>query len=209
MSNGKSAGVYMGAYHFAHPDLNSPGSEENHFWGVISGDVAKDGKSLQPMLDFEVFSGVTGASSYSDWANQFNNDIISDAKAKGVTAKPVLYTSACSACNFGSSVSEWLPWIADYKWAKRSKPAPHGCSCSSCDLWDKWTVWQYSSSGSVSGISGSVDVDVYNGDSTSLVNTLVIDGNGSSTFAPGPAAVSGRANRIDNRGSWRRRCYLS
>src|SRR5690348_2122973 len=27
INNGKSAGVYMGAYHFAHPNLNSPGSE--------------------------------------------------------------------------------------------------------------------------------------------------------------------------------------
>ncbi len=196
INNGKSAGVYMGAYHFAHPNLNSPGSEASHFWGVINGDIQKDGKSLQPALDFEVFSGVTGASSYSDWANQFNNAILNDASGKGVTVKPVLYTSACSACNFNSSISEWIPWIADYNGQSSQSGTPWS-TCSSCDLWDKWTAWQYSSSGSVCGISGSVDVDVFNGSSSSLVSTLVIDGNTSSSFAPGPAAVSWGPNRID------------
>ena len=33
-SNGKAAGVYMGAYHFAHPNSATPGSEASHFWGV-------------------------------------------------------------------------------------------------------------------------------------------------------------------------------
>jgi hypothetical protein len=69
--------------------------------------------------------------------------------------------------------------------------------CGGCDFWNKWTVWQYSSSGSVCGVGGSCDVDVFNGTSSSLVSTLVIDGNGSSAFAPGPAAVSWGSGRID------------
>src|SRR5262249_14463531 len=34
VSNGKGAGVLMGAYHFARPNLNSPGTEANHFWSI-------------------------------------------------------------------------------------------------------------------------------------------------------------------------------
>src|SRR5437660_5619159 len=33
-NNGKTAGVYMGAYHYAHPELNSPSTEAAHFWSV-------------------------------------------------------------------------------------------------------------------------------------------------------------------------------
>src|SRR5205807_3802209 len=44
---------------------------------------------------------------------------------------------------------------------------------------------------------GSSDVDVFHGDLASFISTLVIDGNSSSSFAPGPAAVSWGPNRID------------
>ncbi|MEY2429175.1 MAG: hypothetical protein QOJ40_2060 [Verrucomicrobiota bacterium] len=196
INNAKASGVYVGAYHFAHPNLNSPSSEANHFWGVISGDIQNDGKSLQPVLDFEVFSGVVGAGSYSDWANQFNNIIKNNAAAKGVTVKPVLYTSACSACNFDGSVSEWLPWIADYNGQSPQSGTPWS-TCSGCDVWSDWIAWQYNDAGSVCGVSGGCDVDVFNGDTASMVSTLVINGNSSSSFAPGPAAVSWGPNRID------------
>jgi hypothetical protein len=186
----------MGAYHFAHPNLNSPGTEAGHFWSIISGDIAKDGKSMMPTLDFEVFSGVTGASSYTAWANSFNTTIKNNAAAKGVTVDPVLYTSSCSACNFGSSVDQWLPWIADYNGQSSQSGTPWS-TCGSCDLWSDWTAWQYSSSGSVCGVGGGCDVDVFNGTSANLVNTLVIDGGGTSTYAPGPEAVSWGSGRID------------
>src|SRR5262245_8356825 len=33
-SNGKAAGVYIGGYHFARPDLSSPSAEASHFWSI-------------------------------------------------------------------------------------------------------------------------------------------------------------------------------
>src|SRR5690348_7878895 len=33
-NNGKAAGVLMGAYDFAHPNLNTPAAEAGHFWSV-------------------------------------------------------------------------------------------------------------------------------------------------------------------------------
>src|SRR3954463_13940863 len=53
ISHAKSAGVLVGPYHFAHPNLNSPGTESSHFWGIIGGDILADAKTLQPVLDFE------------------------------------------------------------------------------------------------------------------------------------------------------------
>ncbi|HZQ45679.1 MAG TPA: glycoside hydrolase family 25 protein, partial [Verrucomicrobiae bacterium] len=173
-NNGKAAGVYMGAYHFAHPNSASPGSEAGHFWGVAGGYIQHDGKSLMPTLDFEVFSGVVGASSYSDWANQWCNAIKSDAAGQGVSVRPTIYTSACS-CAFDGSVAQWIPWIANYNGQNAQTGTPWS-ACGSCDVWGAgfWNVWQYSSSGSVSGIAGAVDVDVFNGSLASLTSTLVI-----------------------------------
>jgi len=196
MSHAKSAGVLVGPYHFAHPNLNSPGTESGHFWSIINGNILADGKTLQPVLDFEVFSGVTGASSYSSWANTFNGNIKSNAKSKGVIVEPVLYTSSCSACNFGSSVDQWIPWIANYNGQSSQTGTPWSV-CSSCDVWSDWTVWQYSDSGAVSGVSGGCDVDVYHGTLASLQDVLVVDGNTTSSYAPAPEAVSWGSGRID------------
>ena len=193
MSNGKAAGVLMGAYHFAHPASDAPSSESSFFWSAAGGYIKADGKSLQPTLDFEVFSGVTGASSYSDWANQWFNDILNDASGAGVSVKPVLYTSSCSACDFDSSVAKWFDWMANYNGESAQTGTPWS-SCSSCDVWGGWNVWQYSSSGSVSGISGACDVDVFNGTSSGLTSTLVISnpsgGSGSSAAYKGPIAIN-------------------
>src|ERR1700722_11768241 len=70
-SRGKSAGVYVGAYDFAQPNDYSPTAESAYFWGITGPYIKADGLSLMPMLDFEVFSGAVGASSYADWANQW------------------------------------------------------------------------------------------------------------------------------------------
>src|ERR1700679_1654155 len=70
-NNGKAAGVFMGAYHFAHPNLNTPSAEASYFWSKAGAYIKADGKSFMPMLDMEVFSGLDGASTYSVWANDW------------------------------------------------------------------------------------------------------------------------------------------
>ncbi len=167
-SHGKSAGVAIGAYHFAHPASDSPGSEASHFWSVAGGYINADGKTFQPMLDMEVFSGVVGASSYSAWANDWCNDIVSDGAGTGVKLRPAIYSSSCSFCNFDSSISRWFAAIADYNGQNPQTGTPWS-TCGSCDVWGSgyWNVWQYTDTGSVSGVSGSVDRDVFDGGSAS------------------------------------------
>lgn len=163
-NNGKGAGVVLGAYHFARPDLDSPGSEASYFWGTASGYIQADGKTLMPMLDMETWNGVVGASSYSAWANSWNSTIQNDASGKGVSITPFIYVSACSACNFNTSVSGWLSDIANYNGESPQTGGPWNV-CGNCDVWGSgvWTAWQYSSSGSVPGVSGNCDVDVLGG----------------------------------------------
>lgn len=170
-NNGKGAGVYMGAYHFAHPNLNYPASEASYFWGVAGGYIKADGKSFMPMLDYEVFNTPVGGLSDSTWANEWCQDVV-NYSGTGTPIKPVLYTSACGACNFNSSVSQWTSDIADYNGENPQNGTPWS-TCGSCDPWGAgaWNAWQYSDTGAVSGISGNVDLDVFNGALSGLVIT--------------------------------------
>ncbi len=184
MVNGKAAGVYMGAYHFAFPNTNSPSVEADYFWNLAGPYIKDDGKTLMPMIDMEIFSGVVGASSYTDWANQWCNLIIAKAAAAGVTVKPVIYTSACLACNFTSGISQWGAWIANYNGQNPQTGTPWS-ACSSCNRWGTWHFWQYTDQGSIPGISGPVDRDVYNGTVTHLAanwlakaaSSVIVDNN--------------------------------
>jgi len=189
--NGKAAGVYMGAYHFAHPNLNTPAAEASHFWSVAGSHVLNDGLSMMPMLDMEVFSGVMGATSYSDWANQWCNAIVSDAAAQGLTVRPVIYVSSCNACSFDGSIAQWVAWLANYNGEAAQTGNPWN-TCTGCEVWgaNVWNAWQYSSTTSVPGISGNVDGDVFNGTATGLITTLVVGGGGFLAITNPPVNVT-------------------
>jgi GH25 family lysozyme M1 (1,4-beta-N-acetylmuramidase) len=188
ISNAKAAGVCIGAYHFAHPEANSPGTEANYFWSVAGSSIKNDGLSVQPMLDYETFTAPgnipVGATNYSDWANQWCNAIVSKAAAAGVTVKPVIYTATGSggACNLNSSVAQWNSWLAqpDGGDPQTGNPWEDG----GCEEWGSgvWTVWQYSWTGSVPGVTGAVDLDVFNGTSNQMATALVIGNNTSLPF---------------------------
>ena len=169
-NKGKGAGVVMGAYHFARPDLDSPGTEASFFWSAAGNYIQADGKTLMPMLDMETWNGVVGASTYSQWANDWNNDVVADAAGQGVSIKPFIYVSACSACNFDTSVSGWLSDIANYNGENPQTGGPWNV-CGNCGVWGSgvWTAWQYTSTGSVSGIAGNVDRDVLGGSLSAVI----------------------------------------
>jgi len=188
-NNGKTAGVYMGAYHFAHPEDNAPGSEASHFWGIANPYIKADGKTFMPMLDMETFDGLVGASTYSIWANDWCSDIVSDAAGVHVVVKPVIYVSACNACDFNTSVNQWNNDIANYNGESPQTGGPWS-ACNNCDVWggSSWDVWQYSDTGSVSGVPGAVDLDVCGVTLSSFVatgNTLLTNRKGMARTSDG------------------------
>jgi GH25 family lysozyme M1 (1,4-beta-N-acetylmuramidase) len=196
----KAAGVPIGAYHFAHPELHAPAVEAAHFWNTAKNYLQGGGYYVQPMLDMESFSGLVGATSFSDWANQWCNIIVSNAAAIGVTVKPVIYVGECNACNFDTSISQWIPWIAHYSGQDPQTSTPWTSPCPGCATtsWGSgvWKIWQYSSTGSVPGISGNCDLDVFNGTSATMLATLLIGTNTSP-----PSIVSHPSSRYADRGS--------
>ncbi len=159
MNNGSSAGLYMGAYHFAHPDSNSANNEADFFISVIT-PYLKNGY-LVPVLDLEDGSSL-GKSALSQWVNDFMNRIYEKTGLTGI-----VYTNSNYANNYlDSSVTQWPLWIANY-----------GVSEPNTGVWNSWYFWQYDDKGSVSGISGDVDLDHYNGDVQSLYDNFVIHEN--------------------------------
>jgi GH25 family lysozyme M1 (1,4-beta-N-acetylmuramidase) len=167
INNGKAAGLCMGAYDFARPDQDSPSAEAAYFWAEAGPYLKADGKSLMPVLDMETFNGYVGASSYANWANQWCNDIVADAAANGVHIKPVIYTTTEEACSLGSGVSPWNSWIAQPDGGNPQSGNPW--EDGGCEEWGSgvWSLWQFSWTGSWPGISGQVDLDVFNGASIS------------------------------------------
>src|SRR5437868_4938696 len=197
-NNGKAAGVIMGAYHYAHPELNSPSTEASHFWSIAGSHITADGLTLMPMLDIEgsAFSGHVGAASLSDWINAWCTDVIQSAANAGVSIKPAIYVSACNACNFDTTVSQWFNDIANYGSVNGNNDPQGGTpwsSCTGCERWGAggWNFWQYESVGTVPGISGNVDHDVFNGTASSLSSMIAGASTNSTIFYWDPQGTTG------------------
>jgi len=168
MNNGKAAGVYMGAYHFARPGQTTPATQANYFWNFAGSKIIKDQKSLDPMVDFEEFSGSYGEPNYTAWFNAWSADV----KAKTSNfMHPVIYCSAgsgaCDLIEYDHSGGITLSaWIADYNGENLYTGQPWTC-CTCCNAWvqgcntGNWTYWQVSSTGRIGGIGGNVDLDAY------------------------------------------------
>jgi lysozyme len=169
MVRGKAAGILMGAYHFSHLYANTPAQEATYFWNYAGSKIVKDGKSLDPMVDFEVFSGHDGASSYTAWFNDWSADV----KAKTSNfMHPVLYASACGGMCDLTTACTLSQWVANYNGENLFSGGPWN-ECTSCNYVDPgtssgWTYWQVSDTGSMPGISGNVDFDAYPGSKATL-----------------------------------------
>ncbi len=149
-----TAGIMIGAYHLAHPELDTPASEADFF--VANARAQIGAGYLRPVLDLEEGGGVpvVGASSLSGWVNDFLSDV---QALSGVT--PIIYTDSNYAQSYlDSSVAKNNLWIANYNYPTQSQTAspPVG-------VFNVWNFWQYTDSLSLSGISGNVDGDVANG----------------------------------------------
>lgn len=154
--NGVSAGMYMGAYHFARPDNNpttaNAVSEANNFLSSAQTHISTC--ELTPILDYEVSPSLTWAQQTA-WIQTWMNTV---QTATGIV--PILYTSGSIASSLGSSLASYCKlWIADPDGSSTVAPG-----ASYLGAWNpNWAFKQYSWTGSVPGISGNVDMDVFNG----------------------------------------------
>ncbi|MBT3152211.1 lysozyme [Streptomyces sp. CHD11] len=151
------AGVIRGAYHFATPNTSSGATQANYFVNN-GGGWSRDNLTLPGVLDIE--HNPYGAMCYGlsttqmrSWINDFYNTYKSRTSRDVVIYTTASWWNTCTGHWTGMSGKSPL-WAAH--WTSAASPTiPSG--------FPTWTVWQYTSTGSVAGISGNVDRNKFNG----------------------------------------------
>ncbi|TNF38393.1 MAG: hypothetical protein EP329_00560 [Deltaproteobacteria bacterium] len=144
-SSAKAQGILRGAYQFFRPGQDPIAQAD-----VLISKLNTYGKGeLPPVIDVEVTDGqspATVAARVGQWLNRVKSQL-------GVT--PMIYTGSYFwESNVASAAYASYPlWIAH--WTTGCPSIPH--------QWSDWKFHQYSSDGTVSGISGRVDVNHFNG----------------------------------------------
>ena len=189
--NGTAAGVYIGAYHYAHPEthLGTAGAdlEAAHFWSVASNYITGSNIYLMPALDIE--ANVTGANppytqaTLTAWANEWCDFVTRSAASNGVVVNPVVYTFVSWATGtagygpgFDTTITNRPLWMAQYP---LSTPDPQVTAPGGTAPWPSWQFWQYGSTNATPGVTTTGnDVDVFNGTMATLAPYLIGNTNG-------------------------------
>jgi lysozyme len=150
----KTVGIQRGAYHFFRPASSIQGQIDSFLRTVKlqPGD-------LPPVLDVETTGGL-GATAICD-----RMAIWLDAVEKETGMQPIIYTYPGFWESLGTTrFSDYPLWIAHYTTAE--SPWVSGG-------WHSWTFWQYTDRGRVAGISGNVDINIFESfQETSSINKI-------------------------------------
>lgn len=141
----RAAGLRVGGYHFARPDLNSPESEAQHFARVL-GTIRR--RDLRPVLDFEQATSLA-PSELEAWARAFNH-----AFRFRTGLYPIFYSYPAYVAHMRPSkpIGAGL-WLASYS---RNDGKEHPFQIPA--PWRKTVAHQFSSNCTVAGVPGRVDL---------------------------------------------------
>ena len=156
------AGVVRGAYHFALPDRSS-GATQADFLVGNGGAWSADSRTLPAAVDLEY--NPYGATCYGlsqarmrGWITSFLDRYRSRTGRYAVIYTTTNWWKTCTG-NYSGYASRHPLWLARYASSAGTLPAG----------WSFYTFWQYTSTGSVGGVSGRVDRDHFNGARTRLI----------------------------------------
>ena len=149
----KAAGLLRGAYHFFEP-ADDAVAQAQFFLRTVQ-PTAGD---LPPALDVETLG--TSAAALWDGVEAWLQTV---AAATGV--QPFLYLDPSFATQNGapSTLATYPLWLAQYGVDQPTVPSD----------WTAWTLWQHSESGTVPGITGAVDLDLFEGAAAGLVGMTI------------------------------------
>jgi GH25 family lysozyme M1 (1,4-beta-N-acetylmuramidase) len=161
MANAPAAGVYIGPYHYARPDSfeNDPldaAKEANDFVDAIQPYYNTPGFVLRPVVDMEEsdLEGVANPKAFlSEWLRDFQAVVQSRLGFSAIVYSSTSYINSY----YESNISQYPLWLANWNYAPPNVPP-----ASADGIFNGWDFWQYTSTGSVGGIS-PVDRDVYQG----------------------------------------------
>ena len=163
----KSAGLIRGAYQFFRPGQDAAAQAD-----VVVRAVGRLGAGDLPVvLDLEESDGESSATVMSRALTWI------DRVTAGTGKKPILYTSLgfLDAIRGTAPLNGLTLWVANYGRVCPYLPAGFA----------NWQFWQYSDKGSVRGVTGNVDVNVFNG---TFAQLEALANGGASPAISGPAA---------------------
>jgi lysozyme len=172
-----NAGIIRGAYQFFRP-AQSVSGQANLLISALGGHYTPG--DLPPVLDVEDAGGesaATVASKIRQWVDQVKGTLGVD---------PIIYTGKYfwrDQVGGPTSFVHNALWIAQYTSLCPDLPAP----------WARWTFWQNTETGSVSGISGQMDLDQFNG----TLADLQAFANGTGTPPPPPPPTTCNSATLD------------
>jgi len=176
LTDAKAAGLTTVGYAFAIPNGGSSGTTQFSADPKVQADdlISALPSPMPVMLDIEYDpyagpppggDGTTGVCYGLSQAQMVSWIAGFDAEMLAKTGRfPIIYTTQdwWSTCTGGSTAFGPTPvWPADFS-SSGSPVLPAG--------WSTWNLWQYTSVGSVTGISGSVDLDQLNPGVITLLN---------------------------------------
>jgi lysozyme len=168
----KSVGLVRGVYQYFRPSQD-PTAQADLLLSKIGTLGAGD---LPPVIDVETADGVSTTkvvSAVKIWIDRI--------KAK-TGVDPIVY----SASGFWNTLPNTAQFASNILWV-----ANYGATCPSVpSTWKKWSIWQYSETGSVSGVTGGIDLDVFNGSLADL-QALTVTG----TMPPPPPPNGGACTK--------------
>ncbi len=147
----KAAGLVRGSYQFFRASKDATAQADlvidrlAMFGGLGAGD-------LPPVLDLELTDGVSDSvvvAAAQTWLDRIESRL---------GRRAIVYTGNNLATTTMMHFSSYPLWVPNYTTMCPMVP----------DGWTRWAFWQNSSSGTVSGVSGSVDTDYFNGDDAAL-----------------------------------------
>ncbi|MEM7353773.1 MAG: GH25 family lysozyme [Acidobacteriota bacterium] len=149
----RQAGIVRGAYHFFDADVDAT-AQADHFIATVQLEAG----DLPPVIDAEVTDGVS-----TEGIDQGVQTWLDKVSAHyGV--KPIVYSGASFITSHLSTGFNTYPlWLARYTSVVPEAPGD----------WSSWTFWQYSQSGDVDGVAGSVDRDRFQGTAEAWQSLLV------------------------------------
>ena len=144
-------GIRVGGYHFPSPQIGGSGDpkrEVQDFLKYYGGSIPAG--DMVPVLDLE--AGVKGDPAHNrQWALEWLQELENETGLRAVvyTAKWYVYSYLK---NDVGALKDYPLWVADY--TKPQKDGGRYEPDGNCG-WDEWAIWQWSSKGSVAGLSST------------------------------------------------------
>jgi len=149
----KGQGLKVGAYHFARPGTNAGDAVAEADWFIKN--AAPVSGELIPVLDLEVSGGLTDAQ-LEAWTKAFLDRVYALTGVRGaIYVSPSFWSTYVGNSTKIAAAGYKVLWVAH--WTSGSTPTTPGANWNG----NGWTFWQYTSSGTVPGISGRIDLDRY------------------------------------------------